>query len=160
MRLSNRTKAPVYNFINSLAILGIVAGIFAFLFERYKYDILGWESIFLIIIPVLFAVYIYFRGRQIFEYDSDGEALNFKNRNVTPLLGETASDEFPKYKVQKYEFVNILGIKKLFVTINSKKNHHTTLKYDVSYLTGKEIGDLKISLNKVIKANKENKQIN
>lgn len=155
MRLSNRTKAPFYNFLNTLAVVGIALGIGAFLFERFKFDVLGFESIFFIIIPVLFAVYVYLRGRQIFEYDSDGEALNFKNRNVTPMLGKIASEEFPKYKLRKYEVVDFLGIKKLYITITSKKNHQIILKYDVSYLSSKEVRDLKMSLSKVVKANSE-----
>lgn len=155
MRLSNRNKAPLYNFLNTLAIVGVVLGVSAFFLERYKFDVLGTESALFIVIPLLFALYIYLRGRQIFEYDSDGEALNFKNRNVTPLLGKTATDEFPKYKMRKYEVVDFLGIKKLYITLASKKNHQIVLKYDVSYLTNREIKDLKMSLNKVVKANSE-----
>jgi hypothetical protein len=109
----------------------------------------------LILIPILLIIIFYFRGRQIFEYDSDGETLSFTNRNVFPFFGKTVSDEFPKYKLKNYEIANVHIFKKLYIKISSKKSPIITLKYDISYLTNQELRDLKISLNKVIKANEE-----
>jgi hypothetical protein len=57
------------------------------------------EKKFFFVIPILFIVSFFIRGRQIFEYDSDGEAVNFKNRNIIPFLTNEARDEFPKYKI-------------------------------------------------------------
>lgn len=158
MRLNNRNKAGVYNFLSTLLLMFLLFGIIGFFLEKYKFDILEWQSILFIIIPILFLAIFYLRGRQIFEYDSDGEALNFKNRNVVPFMEKPLSDEFPKYKLIKYEIVNALIFKRLYVTISSKKNNATTLKYDISYLTNSEIKDLRQSLNKVVRANKENKR--
>ena len=101
-------------------------------------------------------VIIFLRGRQIFEYDSDGEALNFKNHSIIPFLGKEAKDEFPKYKLVSFEIVNALIFKRLYIKITSKKHKESILKYDISYLTGSEIRDLKLSLQRTIKANKEN----
>lgn len=159
MRLNNGKKAGYFSFLSTLVAMMLIFGIIAFVLEHYKYDFLGWSSWLFIIIPLLCAALFYVRGRQIFEYDSDGEALNFKNRNVALFLDKPARDEFPKYKLQSYEIVNALIFKKLFIRISSKKNHSTILKYDVSYLTKKELNDLRFSLNKVIKANKENMNI-
>ena len=156
MRLSNRNKAGFYNFLNTFFLMLFVCGIAAFLLERYKFDIFGWESYIFLIVPTLLLVSYYLRGRQIFEYDSDGEALNFKNRNIITFLNRPVSDEFPKYKLQKYEVVNAVILKRLYITVSSKKNHSIILKYDISYLTDKEFRDLKYSLDKVIKENKEN----
>jgi len=136
-------------------MMSLFMGIGAYLLERFKYDYLGISSSLFVIVPVIFALIFYFRGRQIFEYDSDGEALNFKNRNVILFLSKPLSDEFPKYKLKKYEIVNLLIIKRLYITISSKKNQHIMLKYDISYLSKQELQDLKMSLNRVIKANKE-----
>lgn len=52
--------------------------------------------------------------------------------------------------------MNAIFFKRLYITISSKKQSTTTLKYEISYLTTKEIRDLKISLNKVLKVNREN----
>jgi len=155
MRLSNRTKAPIYNFINTLLLLMLLGGIIAFIMEQYKFRILGGVSYLLIIVPLLLLVAYYVNGRQIFEYDSDGEALHFKNRNIVPFLNRPLSDEFPKYKLTKFETVSLFFIKRLYITINSKNSGTAILKYDISYLTQKEVNDLKFSLNKVIKLNKE-----
>lgn len=158
MRLNNRNKSGLYNFLMTLLLMLLIAGIIGFLLERYKFDILGWESSFLIILPVLLLAIFFIRGRQIFEYDSDGEALNFKNRNIIFFLDKPLNDEFPKYKLMKYEVVNALIFKRLYITISSKKNNATTLKYDISYLTKKQLMDLKVSLSKVVRTNQENKR--
>ena len=157
MRLSNRNKTSVYSFVNTLLIMFLMGGIGAYLLEEYRFNILGWESSLLIIIPALLVVFSYLNGRQIFEYDSDGEALHFRNRNIIPFLHKPLSDEFPKYKLLKFEVINIFFVKRLYITISSKNSGSTMLKYEVSYLTNKEINDLKFSLNKVVKANNEKK---
>lgn len=158
MRLSNRNKASIYNFINTLLIMSVIAGIACYFLEEYRFNILGWESYLFIVIPVLFLTLFYLNGRQIFEYDSDGEALNFKNRNIIPFLDKPLHDEFPKYKLISYEVIDIFFVKRLYVTISSKNSGSTMLKYEVSYLTKKEITDLRFSLNKVVKTNNEKKE--
>ncbi len=159
MRLNNRSKTGFYNFLSTLLVMMMFLGIVAFLFERYKLNIVGeWISLLFIVIPAILLIIFYVRGRQIFEYDSDGEALNFKNSNVIVFLDKSLSDEFPKYKLLSYEIVNAFIFKRLFVTISSKKSYSVILKYDISYLTRKEVRDLKFSLNKVIRQNKELKR--
>ncbi|MDO5615091.1 MAG: hypothetical protein Q4G16_02795 [Cruoricaptor ignavus] len=158
MRLSNRNKIGLYNFFNTVLVILMVLGVLLFFLERYKIDVLGVESYLLLVVPILLLAIFYIRGRQIFEYDSDGEALNFKNRNIVSFLGKTVSDEFPKYKLEKFDIVNGLFFKRLYITIDSKKSHHIVLKYDISYLTKKEVADLRHSLNKVVKNNRENTQ--
>ncbi|SDI86158.1 hypothetical protein [Chryseobacterium jejuense] len=134
-----------------------VFGIAGFLANKYRFNVLGVESYLMIIVPVLLLIIFHLNGRQIFEYDSDGEALHFKNRNIIPFLSKPLHDEFPKYKLIKYDIVSIFFIKRLYITVSSKNNGSTMLKYQVSYLTRKEVNDLKLSLNKVLKANKEKK---
>ena len=160
MRLSNRNKATVYNLAHTALLVVLLCGCVAFLLNEFRTHHLGWESYFLIAIPLLLLGIFYWRGRQIFEYDSDGEALNFKNRNVVPFLSHNASDEFPKYKLQKFEIVDGIIFKRLYIFIYSKKSSVVTLKYDVSYLSTKELRDLRISLNKVVKQNTESREIN
>lgn len=159
MRLSNRNKAPYYNFILTLINVLIVLGVFVFILEKTRLAMFGKEELFFVLVPLLLLVLFLIRGRQIFEYDSDGEAINFKNRNIIPFLSKEARDEFPKYKLISYEVVNAIFFKRLYIKIKSKKDHAAiVLKYDISYLTIKEIKDLKISLNKIVKTNKEEKR--
>ena len=157
MRLSNRSRIPIYNFVLTLINVLIVIGLAGFILEKTRLAMFGNESILFVLLPVVLLILFLVRGRQIFEYDSDGEAVNFKNRNIIPFLSKEIRDEFPKYKILSYEVVNAIFFKKLFVKIKSRIEHHQTiiLKYDISYLTDKEIKDLKFSLKKIIKANKE-----
>ena len=157
MRLSNRSRIPIYNFVLTLINVLIVIGLAGFILEKTRLAMFGNESILFVLLPVVLLIVFLVRGRQIFEYDSDGEAVNFKNRNIIPFLSKEIRDEFPKYKILSYEVVNAIFFKKLFVKIKSRKEHHQAiiLKYDISYLTDKEIKDLKFSLKKIIKANKE-----
>lgn len=159
MRLNNRNKVGYFNFISTLTVMIFAGGLAAFLLEYYVYDYLESSQWLLILIPTLLLLLFFCRGRQIFEYDSDGEALNFKNRNVIMFLDKSLSDEFPKYKLLEYDVVNFFFMKRLYVTISSKKSTSLILRYDISYLKNKEVNDLKASLNKVIKINKEQKRV-
>ena len=157
MRLSNRSRIPIYNFVLTLINVLIVIGLAGFILEKTRLAMFGNESILFVLLPVVLLILFLVRGRQIFEYDSDGEAENFKNRNIIPFLSKEIRDEFPKYKILSYEVVNAIFFKKLFVKIKSRKEHHQAiiLKYDISYLTDKEIKDLKFSLKKIMQANIE-----
>lgn len=155
MRLNNRNKTGFFQFLSTLVFSIFIFGICLFLVEHFIYNYLGWSAYLLLIIPTFLMAIFYVRGRQIFEYDSDGEALNFKNRNVILFLDKSLSDEFPKYKLKKFEVINAFIFKRLYVSISSKKTNMIILKYDISYLSKKELNDLKLSLNKVIKQNQE-----
>ena len=131
-------------------------GVIAYILEINKFDIFGDKSWVLLSVPSLIFLLLYFLGRPIFEYDSDGEALNFRNSHIIYLLSKkNAKDEFPKYKLLKFNIVNAFIFRELYIYISSKKSHVLILKYDLSFLSRKQIKDLKFSLNKVIKANKE-----
>jgi hypothetical protein len=160
MKISNRKKEPMYNFVVTILLMVLFLGIVVFFFKIPIpiIDFFG-KSLYLISIPIFLILLFYLRGNQIFEYDSEGETLSFKNRNIILFLNNPISDEFPKYKLSDYQIVNAFFFKKLFITISSKKNHSLILKYDISYLTKKELRDLKFSLSKVVKQNRENKNI-
>lgn len=149
----------MYSFIYSVGGIIFILGIIAFILEINKFDVLGNKAWILLAVPGLFFLLLYILGRPIFEYDSDGEALNFRNSHILYLLAKKdAKDEFPKYKLLKYSVVNLIIFKRLYIYVSSKKNHITILKYDISYLSTKQVKDLRFSLNKVIKTNKETLQ--
>lgn len=158
MRLSNRSRIPIYNFVLTLINVLIVIGLAGFILEKTRLAMFGNESVLFVLLPVVLLILFLVRGRQIFEYDSDGEAVNFKNRNIIPFLSKEIRDEFPKYKILSYEVVNAIVFKKLYIKIKSKKEHIAVLKYDISYLTDKEIKDLKFSLKKNYKGQYRSKQ--
>ena len=108
MRLSNRSRIPIYNFVLTLINVLIVIGLAGFVLEKTRLAMFGNESILFVLLPVLLLILFLMRGRQIFEYDSDGEAVNFKNRNIIPFLSKEIRDAFPKYKILSYEVVNAI----------------------------------------------------
>ncbi len=159
MRLSNRNRTPLYSFIYSFVGIIFILGLIGYILEINKFDVLGKKAWILLIIPVLLCLLLYVLGKPIFEYDSDGEALNFRNNHILYIFSQkNAKDEFPKYKMLKYNVVNFLIFKRLYVYVSSKKNHVIVLKYDITYLRKNELKDLIFSLNKVVKNNKETYQ--
>lgn len=159
MRLTNKKKIPIYIFLQTMLLLIAIFGVILFLVERYKIDFLGWESLLFIIVPLFLIILYVIRGKQIFEYDSDGETLTINNYSTIPLFKNPQKDEFPKYKLHNYEVVNFYFVKKLMLTLHSKKSHHVMLKYDISYLSNKEVKDLKLSLRKVLMMNNESQLV-
>lgn len=146
----------MYSFIYSLVGIIFILGIIAYILEINKFDVFGNKAWVLLAVPAVLFLLLYIFGRPVFEYDSDGEVLNFRNNHILYLLSKkNAKDEFPKYKLLKFNIVNGLIFKRLYIYISSKKNHVTILKYDISYLSKKQVKDLKFSLNKVIKTNRE-----
>src|SRR5690606_30541771 len=121
MRLNNRNKAGYFQFLSILVLIILVGGIVLYFIDKSN-ERINLGSVLLLIIPLFFALIFYLRGSQIFEYDSDGEALNFRNKNVVFFLNKAKSDEFPKYKLLEYEIVNLILYKRLYVTISSKKS--------------------------------------
>ena len=156
MRLSNKRKKSIYTFTYSLIGVMFLLGISAYILEINELDIFGDKAWILPTIPILLFLLVFSLGRPIFDYDSDGEALSFRNSHILPFMKKSAKDEFPKYKLLKYNIINTFIVKRLYIYISSKKNNVTILKYDISYLSRKQLRDLKMSLNKVIKANREN----
>ncbi|ADZ13106.1 hypothetical protein [Riemerella anatipestifer] len=157
MRLSNKVRTPYYQFIFTLANITLLVGLIFFILQNKVAKLFTIPiDIGIIAFAILLYLIFYIRGRQIFEYDSDGEALNFQNRNIIDSLGKNAKDEFPKYKLDSYEIVDVFLFRRLYIRLKNKKGSLTVLKYDISYLNSKEIKDLKLSLNRTIKSNQEN----
>ncbi|MHA3043807.1 hypothetical protein JSO61_000510 [Riemerella anatipestifer] len=157
MRLSSKKKISYSQFMFTLANIALVIGVGIFVLHSKGIYIFA-KSTAVGIIGFSFFLYFvfYIKGRQIFEYDSDGEALNFQNRHIIAFLGKNIKDEFPKYKLDSYELVDAFLFRRLYIRLKNKKGSLTVLKYDISYLNSKEIKDLKLSLNRTIKSNQEN----
>ena len=64
----------------------------------------GGEEVLFLIIPFCLLLLFILRGRQIFEYDSDGEAVNFKNRNFTIIRFHPHQQAFPCGRVYAFLF--------------------------------------------------------
>ena len=67
MRLSNKSRAPYFNFIHTLLLLFLFAGLVFFVFERFSYKRFGFEENLFIIVPIILLLIFYMRGKQIFD---------------------------------------------------------------------------------------------
>lgn len=155
MILSNKNKGKVYFTFFMLIGLIITVSFPIFLSEkRFKNDI--GEAAITVEILLSVLIFILSISRQIFDYDSDGEVITIKNRSIFPILNLELHDEFPKYKLKGFKISTFLFRKRLIMEIYSKKNKTIKLKYNISFLSSKEIENLKRSLKQVIKANRDN----
>ena len=159
MKISNKKRRMAFAIQAIIVFLLVVFGVVGYVVSKdAHFNALGVSKEWLLIFPFLVLILYTLAGRPIFEYDGDGEALNFKNQLVLPLIRKSASDEFPKYKFLDFEIVNLFIVKRLYVKISSKRKSHITLRYDISYLSNKEICDLRSSLKEV--ANSKGKNLN
>jgi len=98
MKFNNEKRTPYFIMYGSAVLLFLIGGAGLYLLETRYYNYISHDYL-LVGIPAAFAVIFFLRGRQIFEYDSEGEAIHFRNRCLTGLLGRASADEFPKYKL-------------------------------------------------------------
>ena len=155
MRLSNKRNKSLYIFAYTFVGILFLLGCIAYILEFNKFNVFGNKAWMIMVVPIILFLILFSFGKPLFDYDSDGEALNFRNFHVLPLFKKNHKDEFPKYKLLKYNIVSILLYRNLYIYISSKKNHITILKYNISFLSRKQVRDLKFSLTKVINANRE-----
>ncbi len=153
MKLNNKKRTPYFIMYGSAVLLFLIGGIGLYLLETRHYNYMSRDYL-LIAIPAVFAAIFCLRGRQIFDYDSEGEAIHFRNRCLTGLLGRASADEFPKYKLVRYDMMNLLIMKRLYVTVTNRNNKNVILRYDISYLSAKERAELKNSLQQVVDGNR------
>lgn len=159
MRLNTKNRLGVYSFIRSVCLLGFIGGIAGFLLNT-QLDFLGRYGFALLLVALFSALILFMQGKEIFEYDSDGEVLNFRNQSSLSFLWKPANDEFPKYKLQDFDILNGLFFKKLYIRVDSRKGKNPMLRYDISYLTNQEVRDLRLSLRKVINQNMNKQNAN
>jgi hypothetical protein len=116
-------------------------------------------------ISLFLLIYLAYLGCPFFKYDSEGETLIFQNQKALPmsfLIKETQSD-FPKRKLKNFNIKKRPLFKKtLEIYISSKRVNIglSKINFDISYLNSKQIRDLNISLNKVLKENNQKEEQN
>lgn len=111
-------------------------------------------------IAVVITIFLIYRGLPVFQYDSDGEVLNFTGKEPNlQWLGKlfVSHFEFPKRKLSAYKVKKYPLRRKLVVYINSKDGHRKKQSVTISYLSKREVRDLTRSLNGVIAKNKGQK---
>lgn len=159
MRINNKRIIPFIDAIYALLFLALVAATTLILIPIGI--IVNIISPYLLIVAIIsLLVIIYFLGHQHVEYDSDGEVINIRTKDVfwsKYFPKKKIIMDFPKNKLVSFRVNQTLFKKTLEMIVTSKRTSHgiTKLKFNITYLTRSETNDLKRSLNKIIKNNKE-----
>jgi len=105
------------------------------------------------IITLLLGLYVHRIG-QSFDFDSDGETLNFKNNGVffsKFMEYRVKKAEFPKRKLGKFKFIDIGIYSALTIYIKSRRRKgYRKYTFNTTFLTRKKKKGMVESLNKVL----------
>ncbi|AEV34317.1 hypothetical protein Oweho_3366 [Owenweeksia hongkongensis DSM 17368] len=154
MRLNSTSWSKVLKFVYLMCIM-------AFVFDVLMVNIDGSWGSFIKLSPfaLLVILFLIYRGKPQFIYDSDGEVLNFTASEPNlKFLGKyfVTHTEFPKRKLASYKIRSYPFRRKLTVYINSKDGSPKKQKISISYLRRREVRDLKRSLDRVLVTNRQN----
>lgn len=159
MRINNKRIAPYIINLHALLLLALVIAI-TLTFIPIGVVVRHISPYYLTFGVILILILLYRLGHQHFEYDSDGEVINIKTQNSfwsRYFPKQKRIVDFPKSKLDSFKIINSFPKKTLEMYIKSKRasNGVMKLKFNITFLNKKEINSLKISLNRIVKANQE-----
>jgi len=159
MRINNKRIIPIIETFYALLFITLAVAIILFIIPIgiiiniiSPYTMIG--------LIVLFMLFLYWLGHQHVEYDSDGEVINIRTKDIfwsRYFPKERIVMDFPKNKLISFKIEKSMFKKTLEMYVTSKRtaNGITKLKFNITFLNKSETNDLKRSLNKIIKNNKE-----
>ncbi|MGM5629610.1 hypothetical protein O2K51_01810 [Apibacter raozihei] len=157
MKLQTKQTKSKITIVN---IILLIIFFTSFFFSYMDIQVMEKNDEIICFVSFILLIYLSYLGCSFFRYDSGGETLILQNQKALPfsfLVKETQSD-FPKRKLVNYKVVNkFLFKRKLEIYITSKRvsSGMTKISFDISYLSSKEVKNLKISLDKVMKENSQ-----
>lgn len=157
MKFNNRKETSVIPSIYIIVVAVFITNAFASVELKYDDVPFNYSSLIPNVIALLIGIYIFIVGRT-FEFDSDGETINFKSNGVLVsqfMHYREQRTEVPKSKLKDFRVENYFFYKRLHIFIhsrNSKGFRH--YKYNITFLNGKKLKSLKMSLAKVLERNK------
>lgn len=157
MRFNNRKETSIVPSIYIIVVAVFLTNAFASVEIKYDDVPFNYSSLIPNAVALVIAIYIFIVGKS-FEFDSDGETLNFKSNGLLVskfMHYREQRTEVPKSKLQNFKVENYFFYKVLHIYINSRNRRgYRHYKYNITFLTGKKIKSLKISLAKVLEKNK------
>ncbi len=159
MRFKNTNEIKIVPSIYMIIVAAFVTNIFVNL-ELMASDNqteVSWNHFLPNIILIVFGIYFH-RIAQLFEFDSDGETLNFKNNGVffsKFMEYRVKRAEFPKGKLIDFSILDLGIFSSLKIIIQSKrKKGPRTYTFNITFLSRKKKRGMKESLRKVVEKNK------
>ncbi len=155
MRFTNRNEVKVIPSIYIVLVAVFVTNVFVNI-EIMASDTeqeISFSHFVPNIVTLLLGLYVHRIG-QAFDFDSDGETLNFKNNGVFLskfMEYRVKKAEFPKRKLGKFKFVDFGIYSALTIYINSRrKKGYRKYTFNTTFLTRKKKRGMVDSLNKVL----------
>lgn len=157
MRFNNKKETSLVPSIYIIIVAVFITNAFASVELKYDDTPFNYNTLIPNLVALLVGIYIYIAG-QSFEYDSDGETLNFKSNGL--LISKfmhyrEQRTEVPKSKLLNFKVDNFIIYRRLHIYINSRnKRGYRHYKYNITFLGSKKRNSLKHSLAKILEHNK------
>ncbi|MDX1542342.1 MAG: hypothetical protein R3214_00240 [Christiangramia sp.] len=155
MRFTNRTEIRIVPSIYIVLIAVFITNVFVNI-EIMASDTeqeIGFSHFVPNIVTLLLGFYVHRIG-QSFDFDSDGETLNFKNNGVffsRFMEYRVKKAEFPKRKLGKFKFVDYGIYSALTIYIKSRrKKGYRKYTFNTTFLNRKKKKGMVASLQKVL----------
>lgn len=160
MRFNNTSETKIVPSIYILIVAAFVTNLFVnieIMASQETDNTMKFSHFLPNILLLLFGFYFHRIG-QLFEFDSDGETLNFKNNGVffsKFMEYRVKRAEFPKGKLLDFEVSDYGIYKSLKIYISSRrKKGPRTYTFNITFLNRKKKRGMIDSLNKVVEKNK------
>ena len=157
MRFNNKKETSLVPSIYIIIVAVFITNAFASVELKYDDTPFNYSSLIPNLVALLIGVYVFIVGRY-FEFDSDGETLNFKGNGL--LISKfmhyrEQRTEVPKSKLLDFKVENFILYRRLHIYINSRnKKGYRHYIYNITFLGSKKSKSLKQSLAKVVERNK------
>lgn len=159
MRFKNTTETRIVPSVYMIIVAAFVTNIFVNI-ELMSSDTeneITYQHFIPNLVLLLFGIYFHRIG-QIFEFDSDGETLNFKNNGLffsKFMEYRVKRAEFPKSKLLDFEVTDYGIFTSLKIVISSRrKKGPRSYRFNITFLNGKKKKGMIESLKKVLEKNK------
>ena len=157
MKFNNRKETSFIPSIYIIVVAVFITNAFASLEIKYDDVPFNYSSLIPNVIALVVGIYIFMVGKT-FEFDSDGETMNFKSNGVLVsqfMHYREQRTEVPKSKLKDFKVENYLFYKRLHIFIHSRNSRgYRHYKYNITFLRGKKVKALKMSLAKILEKNK------
>ncbi|TWP23005.1 hypothetical protein ETU08_09535 [Apibacter muscae] len=156
MKIQNKETQNKLKIVNILTLIVCVSSI---IFIYLDIRSLQYRDDLVFILSLLILLYLTYLGCPFFKYDGEGETLIFQNKRslASSVFVKELQSDFPKRKLKKFNIKKSYFFKKtleIYISSNRVSGGLSKLRFDISYLSSKQIRNLKISLDKVVKENK------
>ncbi|MCY2687143.1 hypothetical protein [Salinimicrobium sp. TH3] len=157
MKFNNKKETSIIPSIYIIVVAVFITNTFASIELKYDDAPFNYSSLIPNVIALLVGIFIFIVGKT-FEFDSDGETINFKSNGVLVsqfMHYREQRTEVPKSKLKDFRVENYFFYKRLHIFIHSRNSKgYRHYKYNITFLTGKKIKALKMSLAKILEKNK------